>query len=149
MLPSHSVTSNIVNIKNMWKVNVELSLCWLSTTPRRRIHCLFKHHDVKKYWGSGGIAPRILNVGNRWRWVVSFALQPVYHRIRSLSYPASRLCGPQSRYGRCGEQKNFNRCHSRESKPGRQGCHDKLLIFFTQLQICDFLQPGVQTTRIT
>jgi len=23
------------------------------------------------YWGSGDIAPRILNLGTRWRWVVS------------------------------------------------------------------------------
>jgi hypothetical protein len=27
---------------------------------------------MKAYWGSGGIAPRILDLGTRWRWVVSF-----------------------------------------------------------------------------
>jgi hypothetical protein len=27
---------------------------------------------MKAYWGSGGIAPRILNLGARWRWVASF-----------------------------------------------------------------------------
>jgi len=27
--------------------------------------CLTKHHAVKMYWESGGIAPHILNLGNR------------------------------------------------------------------------------------
>jgi hypothetical protein len=31
--------------------------------PRRRISCLNEHHAVKTYWGSRGIAPRILNLG--------------------------------------------------------------------------------------
>jgi hypothetical protein len=29
--------------------------------------CSLKHHSIKTYWGSGGIAPRILNLGTRWR----------------------------------------------------------------------------------
>jgi len=33
------------------------------------------HEDVL---GSGDIAPRILKLGTRWRWVVSFTLQPLY-----------------------------------------------------------------------
>jgi hypothetical protein len=28
---------------------------------------LTKHHAMKTYYGSGGIAPRILDLGNRWR----------------------------------------------------------------------------------
>jgi hypothetical protein len=36
------------------KVKVKLSLC------------LPKHHAMKTYWGSGGIAPRILDFGTRW-----------------------------------------------------------------------------------
>jgi hypothetical protein len=33
---------------------------------------------MKAYWGSGGIAPRILDLGTRWKWSVSLpaALQP-------------------------------------------------------------------------
>jgi hypothetical protein len=38
----------------MAEVKVKLSLC------------LTKHHAIKTYWGSGGIAPRILNLGSRW-----------------------------------------------------------------------------------
>jgi hypothetical protein len=29
--------------------------------------CLTKHHAMKTYWGSGGIAPRIIDLGTRWR----------------------------------------------------------------------------------
>jgi hypothetical protein len=29
--------------------------------------CLTKHHAMKTYWGSGGIASRILDLGTRWR----------------------------------------------------------------------------------
>jgi hypothetical protein len=28
--------------------------------------CLTKCHTMKTYWGSGGIAPRILDLGTRW-----------------------------------------------------------------------------------
>jgi hypothetical protein len=37
------------------RVKVKLSLC------------LTKHHAMKAYWGSGGIAPRFLDLGTRWR----------------------------------------------------------------------------------
>jgi hypothetical protein len=37
------------------KVKVKLSLC------------LTKHHAKKTYWGSGGITPRILDLGTTWR----------------------------------------------------------------------------------
>jgi hypothetical protein len=36
------------------KVKVKLSLC------------LTKHHAMKTYWRSGGIAPRILDLDTRW-----------------------------------------------------------------------------------
>jgi hypothetical protein len=29
--------------------------------------CLTKRHAMKTYWGSGSIAPRILDLGTRWR----------------------------------------------------------------------------------
>jgi hypothetical protein len=51
--------------------------------------------------GSAVIAPRILDLGTRWKLVVSFTPQPL-----SPSYPLDRrLCGPQSRSER-GEEKN-------------------------------------------
>jgi hypothetical protein len=44
----------------------------------RGIHCFIKRHAMI-YWGSGGIAPRTLNLGSRWRWVASFTPQTPYH----------------------------------------------------------------------
>jgi hypothetical protein len=66
--------------------------------------------------GVGGIAPRILDLGTRWRWVVSFTPRPLYPRGKSPWYPLDRrLGGPQSRYGRGGERKISS--PSRDSKP--------------------------------
>jgi hypothetical protein len=70
--------------------------------------CLTKHHAMKTYCGSGGIAPRILDLGTRWRWVVIFIPRPLYPQGNSPWYPLDRrLGGPQSRSGRGGEEKNF------------------------------------------
>jgi hypothetical protein len=38
---------------------------------------------MKAYWVSGGIAPRILDLGTRLRWVVSFTPRPLYPRERA------------------------------------------------------------------
>jgi len=32
--------------------------------------CLTKYHAMETHWGRGGIAPRILNLGTRQRWVI-------------------------------------------------------------------------------
>jgi hypothetical protein len=80
--------------------------------------CLTKHPSVKTYWGSGGIAPRILDLGTRWRWVVNFTPQPLYPqgKIPPPRYPLDRsLGGPQSRSGRSGEERTPR--HRRESNP--------------------------------
>jgi len=53
----------------IYKVKVKLSLC------------LTKHHTMKTYWRSWGIAPRILDIGTRWRWVVSFTSRLLYYLI--------------------------------------------------------------------
>jgi hypothetical protein len=62
---------------------------------------------MKACWGSGGIAPRILNLGTRRRWVVSFTPRPLYPQGMSPCYPLhTRLGRPQSWSGRGGEEKN-------------------------------------------
>jgi hypothetical protein len=69
--------------------------------------CLTKHHAIKTYWGSGGIAPRILVLGTRWRRVISFTPRTLYPQEKSLRYALDRrLGGPQNRSGRGGEEKN-------------------------------------------
>jgi hypothetical protein len=75
--------------------------------------CLTKYHTMKTYWGSGGIAPRILNFSTRWRRVVSFTPRPLYLRGKSPRHPLGRrLGGPQSRSWRGGEEKPHH-CSSR------------------------------------
>jgi hypothetical protein len=55
---------------------------------------------MKTYWGNVGIAPRIFDLGTRWRWVVSFTPLPHYPQGKSRKYSLGRrLGGPQSRYG--------------------------------------------------
>jgi hypothetical protein len=80
------------NWKTKCKGKVAPVLYWISL-----------HEDVL---GNGGIAPRI-NLGTRWRWVVSLTPLPLYPRGKSSWYPLDRrLGGPQSRPGRGGKEKN-------------------------------------------
>jgi hypothetical protein len=50
-----AVVASVLVVVVKIKVKVKLSLC------------LTKHHAMKTYWRSGGIAPRILDLGTRWR----------------------------------------------------------------------------------
>jgi hypothetical protein len=69
--------------------------------------CLTKHHAMKTYWGSGGIAPHILDLDTRWSWVVSFTFRQLYPQGESPWYLLDRrLGGPQSRSERGCEEKN-------------------------------------------
>jgi hypothetical protein len=55
--------------------------------------CLTKHHAMKTCWGSGGIVPGILDLGTRWRSVVSFTPRPLYSQEKSPWYPLDRRLG--------------------------------------------------------
>jgi hypothetical protein len=100
--------------------------------------CLTKHHTMKTS-GSGDIAPRILNLGIVWGWVVSFMLRPLYSPEKN---PLDRRQSwPQSRSGRGGKEKNP--CPSRESKPDR-AAHSPLpllteLLWLRALSFQEFL----------
>jgi hypothetical protein len=62
---------NLVHLKSMTDIYEE--------GKRQSCPCaLTKHHAMKAYWGSGGIAPGIIDLGTRWMWVVSFTPQPLY-----------------------------------------------------------------------
>jgi len=63
---------------------------------------LTKYHAMKTYrynediWGNGGIAPRIINIATRWRWMVRFMSRALYPRGNSPGCPLDRrLSGPQ------------------------------------------------------
>jgi hypothetical protein len=61
------------------------------------------HHAMKTYWESGGIAPHIIDLGTRWKWVVSFTSPAALPPRKSPWYPMDRWLGvPQSRFGHCG-----------------------------------------------
>jgi hypothetical protein len=61
---------------------------------------------MKVYCGGGSIAPRILDLGTSWRWVVRFTPRPLCSQRKSPWYPlGKRLGGSQSRSGR-GDEKN-------------------------------------------
>jgi len=64
---------------------------------------LVEHHTmIERRYGSTHSV-----IGTRWRWVVSFKSRLLYPQAKNPWYPLDRrLCGPQSRYGRCGEDKN-------------------------------------------
>jgi hypothetical protein len=50
---------------------------------------------MEAYWACGGMAPRILYFGTRWRWMVSFRPQPLYPQGKGPWYPLDRrLDGP-------------------------------------------------------
>jgi hypothetical protein len=50
-------------MKLLEKIKVKLSLC------------LSKYHAMKTYWESGSIVPCVLNLGTKWRRVVSLTLR--------------------------------------------------------------------------
>jgi hypothetical protein len=58
--------------------------------------------------GGGGYSSIFLDLGTRWRWVVSITPLPLYPRGKRLRYPLNRRLGePQSRFGRCEQEKNL------------------------------------------
>jgi hypothetical protein len=54
---------------------------------------LTKHHAVKTYWESGGIAPCFLDLGTRWKWVVSFTPWPLYPSGKDPLVPTGQEAG--------------------------------------------------------
>jgi hypothetical protein len=50
---------------------------------------------MKTFQGSGGIAPHILDLGTRWRRVVSFTLRPLYPQVKSPRYPLGGWVDPR------------------------------------------------------
>jgi hypothetical protein len=68
-------------------------------------HFLNEHHAMEAYWGRRCIAPRILDLGARWRWVVSFKPRSLYSQGKNPWYPLdTRFGGLLSRSGQ-GEEK--------------------------------------------
>jgi hypothetical protein len=64
---------------------------------------------MKAYWGSGDVAPFIIDVGPRWFRVISFTPWPLYPQVKSPCYPLDRKQDvPQNPSGHGGEEKIFS-----------------------------------------
>ena len=75
-------------LKEVWGYTLERPSvrCSVRSTPEDR--CVYKRktvpvYAVNAYRGSGGVASPILNLGTRWRWVVSFTPRPLCLRERT------------------------------------------------------------------
>jgi hypothetical protein len=64
--------------------------------------------------GGDSIAPRILNLGTGWRWMVRCTPRPICPLGKRPGYALDRLGGSQSRSGRGGEEKNSITAPSRK-----------------------------------
>jgi hypothetical protein len=60
------------------------------------------HHEG--VWEGGDIAPLIINLYVRWKWVISFTLRPLYPWGKSCG-DRRRLAGSQGRSERFGENR--------------------------------------------
>lgn len=84
----------------------------LRHTPEDSMTCSVRRWSCPRagntgIWGHGSTAPLILNLGTRWRRVVSFMQQSLYPWRKNPQHPQNRrLCGPQSQSGRFVEDKN-------------------------------------------
>jgi len=88
-------------------INHSPQFLWKNKFLYKSCLCLTKHNAMKMYWGSGGIVPGILDLGTRWRWVVSFMPWPLYTQGKSPWYHLDRrLAGHQNCSGHSGEEKN-------------------------------------------
>jgi hypothetical protein len=61
---------------------------------------------MEAYWESGGRAPRILDLGTRWTWVVSFTSRQLYPQGKSRWYPLDRRNGGLHIRSWRGDEKN-------------------------------------------
>jgi hypothetical protein len=84
-------------------MNLSCNLCKGNVAP---VLNKAPHHEA--VWGSASIAPHILSLDTRWRWVVSLMFWPPYTWWKSTQYPLDRrVSGPQSQSRWHGEEKTF------------------------------------------
>jgi hypothetical protein len=102
---------------------------------------IFKHYELKTFWGIGCIASYFLNFGTRWRWVVSLTPRPLYPSEKRPRYTLDkRLGAPQNWSGRGDEWKESHNCPRWELIPG--GPAGSLVAIPTELP---YLLPKIKT----
>jgi hypothetical protein len=65
------------------------------------------HEDLRR---SDEVAPRIVNLGTRWSWVVSFTLRPLYFQEKGCQYTLDRRLGGTRRLHECGGEVDNLHC---------------------------------------
>jgi hypothetical protein len=83
-----------------------------------------------RHMGEWRYSSTILDLGTRWRWVVSFMPQPLSVGEIAPQYPLDR--GPQNWSGRCAAEKNLFP-PSQESNPGLPACSPPLSTELSQI----------------
>jgi hypothetical protein len=79
----------IIFVINLLGLYIYIYMCVCVCVRERDVNLplyLTKHHAIKTYRRNGGTAPRILNLGTRWRWAVSFVPPPLYARHPFIIY---------------------------------------------------------------
>ena len=100
---------------------------------------LFPVHVMKTYGGNRGIALLILNLGPRWRWVVSFTPRPVYP-LGKLPYELNMgSVGSQSWFGHFGEEHTLLVLGIERSQAGTSG---NLSCIWQDVVIIGFVNTG-------
>jgi hypothetical protein len=94
----------------------EQDLLWVNVVMIHKRIKVFPVHSMKAYKGSGDMAPLILNLGTKWRWIVNFTLLPLYPRKEPQYVLNTRPSGPQNRLEVL-EKRNIS-CPTPDSNPG-------------------------------
>jgi hypothetical protein len=123
------LTTKVLHVFNDAR-NIE-QICWVVKIKVKSLY-LTNYHVMETYWGSGGIAPHIPDLGARWMSAVSFMPRSLFPWQHTPRYPLGRkLDGSQSRSGRGGEGKKSLRCLFRGSNPSYLAC--SLVTILTEL----------------
>jgi hypothetical protein len=129
------VTGYVSPERNSRKHNLNMSLCFIIWAPR--------YNDMREWRYSS----TILNLGTRWRWVVSFKPLQLYPQGNRRRYPLNRTVDePQSRSGRCGEEKIS--CSFRETNPGRPTRSPSLYRLSYPRIVLEWLERNTKTQNL-
>jgi hypothetical protein len=80
----YGVTSQNTALFTYWRQNLNFQTGYWKTTNCNGVVPLLKLSTTHvEIWGSGGIAPHILNTDTRWRWLMTFTPRPLYHRRKA------------------------------------------------------------------
>jgi hypothetical protein len=102
---------------------------------------LIKEHVRETYWESGGIVPCVLNLGTRWRWVVSFTPRTLYHRGENPDnhWTGGRL-GPRADLDAVAKRRTLNPCRELNSgRPARSQAYTDWAVWAPHLLFLNLL----------